>query len=104
MAVAMLVVGGVACRGKSEAPKDEVPSSLGQQAGSIVSDEAVLKDASAAVNDVVRAVGDCDAVRAALPEAQRTLETSLPKLRTPTGRATLESLKVKLKSTAETCP
>ena len=70
----------------------------------ITSDTAVLEEASAAANAVIRNNMDCDTVNAALPEANRKLDEAAGKIRTPAGRATLESLKAQVRTAAQNCP
>ena len=77
---------------------------LGKDTAKVVSDTNVLEEASAAAGAVVRNAGDCDAVKAALPEATRKLEEAEGKVQTVTGRETLNALRTRMKSIAETCP
>ncbi len=77
---------------------------LGAKTANIASDTAVLRDASAAANEVIRNATDCDAVKAVLPEARRKLDEIAPKIRTPTGQTTLEALKKQVRTIAEACP
>ena len=57
-----------------------------------------------AQNAVIRNNMDCDTVNAALPEANRKLDEAAGKIRTPAGRATLESLKAQVRTAAQNCP
>ncbi len=84
--------------------KGDGKGSLGEKTGNIVNDERLLKEASDAANRVVAAAGDCDGVKGALPEARKVLDETLPKLRTPTGRATLEALRTRVNAAAQMCP
>jgi hypothetical protein len=52
---------------------------------------------------VIRAQGDCDAVKAALPEAEAKLQEALSKVRTAPGRASLEALRMQVTRTADAC-
>jgi hypothetical protein len=97
---ALLIVSGTALLGC----KGEMKGSLGEKAGNMVNDERVLKEVTAATNRVVASAGDCDAIKGALPEASRALADALPKLRTPTGRATLEALRTRVNAAAQMCP
>jgi hypothetical protein len=92
----------VACQRKPEgapAAKD-----IGAQAADVVSDTAALREANAAANPVVRAAGDCDAVKAALPEANQRLDAVAGSVRTVSGRTTLEAIRKRVNTIAETCP
>jgi len=82
----------------------QTESDLGKDAGNIASDTEVLREASAAANEVVRNAGDCDAVAAGLDEARRSLDEAKGRVRTATGRVTLEALGKRLDAIAETCP
>jgi hypothetical protein len=79
-------------------------SHLGTDAGNLVADTMVLEEAAAAANDVVRNASDCDAVKAALPETRRRLDEAGKKVRTMTGRASLDSLKKQVTTVADACP
>jgi hypothetical protein len=79
-------------------------SDLGKDAGNLAADTQVLKDASAAANEVVGKAGDCDAVKAALPETNRKLDDATKRVRTMTGRASLDSLKRQVTTIADACP
>jgi len=77
---------------------------LGKDAASIGSDTQVLKEASAAANEVIRNATDCDAVKAALSETNRKLDEAAGRVRTAPGRATLDSLKTQVRGIAQNCP
>jgi len=90
-----------ACAG----PEPAAPGKgVGEQAADVVSDTDVLKAANAASGEVVRAAGDCEAVKAALPEANQKLDEIESSVRTATGRATLGALRQRVRSIAESCP
>ena len=76
---------------------------IGQQTADISSDTRVLGDASAAVNDVIRVQDDCDAARPLIPKANAALETASARVRTVTGKATLDGLKSQLRTIAQNC-
>lgn len=89
-----LLVSLVACQGKG--PEG--------QATDIASDNQVLKEAGQAATAVVQAAGDCEAVKAALGEANRKLEEAERQVQTPAGRRTIETLKRQVKNIADACP
>lgn len=92
LAVGLLVA---ACQGEDQAGKD---------AAKIASDTDVLREASAAVNVVVRQAGDCEGVKAGLEEARQSLADASERVSTATGRTTLEALRKRLEGIADTCP
>lgn len=77
---------------------------IGKDVAKIASDTEVLREASAAVNVVVRQAGDCEGVKAGLDEARQSLADAAERVRTSTGRTTLEALRKRLESIADTCP
>jgi hypothetical protein len=72
--------------------------------GDIGHDLPIVKQAQAAAGDVVRAAGDCDAVKAAFPRAQAALDAALQQVRTGASRSTLTNLKKQITDTAGACP
>jgi hypothetical protein len=77
---------------------------VGQDAANVASDTDVLREASAAVNAVVRQAGDCDGVKAGLDQARQSLDDAEASASTATGRTTLEALRKRLEGVAELCP
>jgi hypothetical protein len=90
-----------ACSSDSPKPPEK---NLGAQAADIASDTEALRAANAAAGEVVRAAGDCEAVKAALPEANRRLDEIEENVRTATGRTTLAALRKRVGEVAELCP
>lgn len=79
----------------------------GNDAGSattkIVSDTAVMKEAEAAANEVIRSTGDCDAVRAAYADAIAKLDEVESRVQTQAGRTTLQTLRKQVTTAGEAC-
>lgn len=102
---AVLLAGVLAwgCGGGGEEPRQE-QGGLGQQAGDAAHDTAVLKQATAAANAVIRAGGDCEAVKAGLDAAHSALDAAAGQVRTATGRTSLETLKRQVQQVSEACP
>ena len=86
--------------GASPAPQ----GGLGQDVGDIAYDLKIVRSAQGAANEVLRASGDCDAVKAALPGAQAALDDALSKVRTGMSRTTLARLKKQISDVAGACP
>ena len=97
--LAVALIGCGAVKDEESRQKD-----IGQQTADISSDTRVLADASAAVNDVIRVQDDCDAARPLIPKAQDALATATERVRTATGRTTLDGLKSQLRTIAQNCP
>jgi len=97
----VLVVALAACGGVKDAENRE--KDIGQQTADISSDTRVLGDASAAVNAVIRVQDDCEAARPLIPAATEALATAAERVRTVTGRTTLDGLKSQLRTIAQNC-
>ena len=80
------------------------PNKRQQAVANITSDTAVLEEASSAANAVIRNNMDCDTVNAALPEANHKLDEAAGRIRTPAGKATLESIRAQVRAIAQNCP
>ena len=103
--VVALALGGLAGCSKGGASATPPPSGgMGQDVGDIGHDLPIVKRAEGAANEVVRAAGDCDAVKAALPKAQAVLDETLPQVRTGASRTTLLNLKKQIQDIAGACP
>jgi hypothetical protein len=77
---------------------------IGQDVGDIGHDLPIVKRAEAAAGEVVRATGDCDAVKAALPGAQAALDEALTQVRTGASRTTITNLKKQVADVVGACP
>jgi hypothetical protein len=104
--LALFVAGSLAgCKAKeAAAPPADKPGDLGTATANIAADTATLREAQGAVNEVVRAGDDCDAVKQALPEANRQIDAAAGKVRTPAGRSTLDTLRSQVNAIARSCP
>ena len=100
---AWIVLAGalVACGGVKQ--EEDRQKDIGQQTADISADTRVLSDASAAVNDVIRVQDDCEAARPLIPKAQAALDEASGRIRTVTGRTTLDGLKSQLRTIASSC-
>jgi hypothetical protein len=96
VALALLAAGLAGCK------KQE--SELGKATSDIAADTAVLEQVSGAASAVIRNAVDCDAVKAALPEANLRIKEAEGKLKTTAARATLDSIRVQVASAAKQCP
>lgn len=94
VALALYVLSVAACSKDKE--KEGPLQHVGQ-------DRAVLQDVTAAVNEVIRNAADCDAAKAAMPEADRRLSEALGKVKEPVSQETLKVLAAQLKGVREAC-
>ena len=74
------------------------------QASDATADTRTLREANAAAGPVIRLTGDCDAVKAAAPEALRQLDEIATRVRTPAGHTTLRVLRKQVEDAASICP
>jgi hypothetical protein len=91
----------LAC-GKKEDPA--AAKELGQQTADITADTQTLREASAAVNEVVRNAPDCAVARANMATANAKLDEAAGRVRTVTGRQTVDALRSQVARVAELCP
>jgi len=101
--VSLLGLTLAACGGDSDSP-DAKDDSIGAQAGRVGHDTQVMRQANAAAGDVIRAAGDCEGVKAALPEARRKLDELKAEIQTETGKDSLAALRTRVDQVAELCP
>jgi hypothetical protein len=99
LAVAVVLA---ACGGKPTPSPS--PSGLGAQVKAMEEDINVMREANGAADDVIRAAGDCDAVRPLLPAAKARMDEAARKIQTAAARQTLEALRKKVREVAENCP
>jgi hypothetical protein len=97
LALALCVFTATACSKEQEKEKEGPLQHVGQ-------DRAILQDVTAAVNEVIRNAADCDAAKAALPEAERRLSEAHGKVKEPVSHETLKVLTAQLKGVSDACP
>jgi len=97
IAVAVLA----ACGGVKQ--EQDRQKDIGQQTADITADTRTLEDASAAVNEVIRVQDDCEAARPLIPRANAALDTAAGRVRTVTGRTTLDGLRNQVRTIASAC-
>ena len=91
------------CGGGSKEPP-EAAKDKGAQAADVSSDTNALRAANGAAGEVVRAAGDCEQVKAALPEANRSLDEIEKSLRTAAGKTTFLAVRKRVNDIAQMCP
>ncbi len=101
---ALLALWAFGCKASEKATSAETPRDLGTQVGDAGADTKTMAEANEAAGTVIRAGGDCDAVKAALPNASATLDDVEKRIRTATARTTLEALRTQVRHFAEACP
>lgn len=92
-----------ACGGGKPKPSPS-PSGLGAQVKAMEQDMNTMREANAAANDVIRAAGDCDAVRPLLAAANARMDEAARHVQTATGQQMLDALRKKVRDVAENCP
>src|SRR5688500_11426153 len=97
MAAALMV----SCGGGDDTPPAR---NIGHQTGDIASDTRVLREASAAVNEVLRNQDDCAAARPAIEAATAELDEADKSVRTQAGKVSLQSLRTQVSNVANICP
>jgi hypothetical protein len=93
-----------ACRAAKVSEQKPEKKDIGAETADVASDTRRLAAANAATGEVVRAAGDCEAVHAALPEANRQIEEIAPHVRTVSGKTTLDALRKRVNDIAQACP
>lgn len=93
-----LLMAGACKKGKDE-PKD-----IGEQMRDVAADTQVMNDAQAAVNEVVRATGDCDMAKPAIAAATMKLNEAARHVRTAAANATLDTLRKQVRQVEDMCP
>ena len=67
-------------------------------------DTQVMEDAQAAVNEVVRATGDCELAKPAIARANAQLDEAARHVRTAAANATLDTLRRQVRQVQDMCP
>ena len=99
--LALTVLAGCGAGGPKPSPS---PSGVGAQVKAMEQDIETMREANAAVNDLIRASGDCDSARPLIPAANARLDEVARKMQTGAGQQTLDSLRKKVKDVADNCP
>ena len=83
--------------------EDAEEKGLGQQVGDTISDTRLMKEANAAVNQIIRNAADCEVVKASIDDVNRKLDEVAAKIHTATGMTMLETLRKQAKKVTDTC-
>jgi len=100
-AVALLLL--PALLGGCKKSKDE-PKNLAEQMADVAVDTDVMREASAAVNEVLRNQSDCDLAKPTIATAIAKLDEAGRHVRTAAGNATLDSLRKQVQNVERSCP
>jgi hypothetical protein len=87
------------CKKSKDEPKD-----IGEQMRDVGADTQVMEDAQAAVNEVVRATGDCDLAKPAIAAANMKLDEAARHVRTAAANSTLDTLRRQVRQVQDMCP
>ena len=99
LAALLLPVLAVGCKKSKDDPKD-----LGEQMRDVAADTDVMRDAQAAVNEVIRAAGDCETARPAIAAATMQLDEAARHVRTAAANSTLDTLRKQVRQVQDMCP
>ena len=100
-ALALTVLAACGAGGPRPSPS---PSGIGAQVKGMEQDMETMREANAAVNDLIRASGDCDSAKPLIGAANARLDEIARKMKTGAGQQTLDSLRKKVKDIADNCP
>lgn len=92
--VAVSVVALLSCGGGSD---------VDSATAKTISDTAVMREAEAAANEVIRSTGDCEAVGTAYAGAIAKLDEVESRVQTQAGRTTLQTLRKQVTTAGEAC-
>ena len=90
--------------GSKDASGTAKDKDIGSQAADVASDTDALRAANEAAGDVVRSAGDCERVKAALPDANRSLDEIEKSVRTAVGKTTFQAVRKRMSDIALLCP
>jgi hypothetical protein len=90
-----------ACGGIKEEEKRQ--RNIGDDTADISADTQTLREASAAVNEVIRVQDDCEQARPLVPKAQAALDEAGKRVRTVAGRASLDSMRAQVRGLSQAC-
>jgi hypothetical protein len=90
---AALLLATVACTEKQQEPVQD-----------LAHDQELVKAASAAANEVVRAAPDCEAARPLVEEAYRQIDDAAGRVEAAASRQILDTLRSQVDRVAQLCP
>jgi len=99
LATALLPLMLVGCK----KPKDE-PKTIGDQMRDVEVDTQVMRDAQAAVNEVIRASSDCELAKPAIAAANMKLDEAARNIRTAAGNNSLATMRKQVQTAQDLCP
>lgn len=76
---------------------------IGEQTGEAITDTRVMKEATAAANEVIRNATDCDTVKRVASDVYRRLDEAASRIQTTTGQTSIDSLRAQVKRVTDTC-
>ena len=100
---AALLLVPLAIAGCGKKSKDE-PKDLGEQMRDVEVDTQVMRDAQAAVNEVIRAAGDCELAKPTIAAAMMKLDEVERHVRTAAGNQTLGTMRKQVRQVQDMCP
>jgi len=74
-----------------------------EQVGEVVSDASLMKEATAAANDIIRNQTDCEAVKSNVGDVNEKLDTIATQIQTSTAETSLAALRRQVSTIADAC-
>ena len=99
LAAALVPLMLAGCKKSKDEPKD-----LGEQMRDVEVDTQVMRDAQAAVNEVIRASSDCELAKPAIAAANLKLDEAARNIRTASGNVTLQTMRKQVQTAQDLCP
>jgi hypothetical protein len=90
--------------GCSKSKDEPRTKTIGDQTRDIEVDTRVMHDAQAAVNEVIRASGDCELAKPAIAAANMKLDEAARNIRTASGNVTLQTMRKQVGQVQDLCP
>lgn len=100
---ALLLVPLLVPAGCGKKSKDD-PKDLGEQMRDVEVDTQVMRDAQAAVNEVIRAAGDCETAKPTIAAALMKLDEAERNIRTAAGNQSLGTMRKQVRQVQDMCP
>jgi hypothetical protein len=99
----LAVAFALGCGGGGNESKSKSGSAVDSATAKTISDTEVMREAEAAANQVIRSIGDCEAVSAVYADTIAKLDDVEARVQTQAGRTTLQTLRRQVTTAGEAC-